>query len=51
MSTSPTHFIYLPLKMPSLYICESTMGDERSSGNPVNGSLARTDHDGQFPPI
>ena len=35
----------------TLYICVSTTGDERSSGNPANGSLACTDHDGQFPLI
>ena len=43
MCSTPTNFIYLPLKTLSLYnICVSSMGDERSSGNPANGSLACT---------
>ena len=52
MCTTPTTFIYLPLKMPSLYTYVHQL--RVISDPPVKQQMdpwARTDHDGQFPLI
>ena len=48
----PTNFIYLPLKTPLLYtyVCQPQVMSNLAIKT-ANGSLAPTDHDGQFPPI